>query len=388
MAACLNSTSAICLNRGQCIADHCECNNICFMGSQCEISFNVINLPFPSAILQDHASTHVTYIIFITLLVLIALINNIFALVTLVRERIRTTACGVYLFFYVACSLILMCLFQTTAMTVARYDTDSYRLWSCQIIPYTSLTFGFTAMWLSVGISVEKMLIECFNFRINGSRRRAIIVSIGFFLLSAISNLANIFARHYSIDPSGHPICIYDYISNPQWDRFNEVFCYINVIVPILFHIVCSICILITIARRKILIQSTDRSCQHLCSIWFKQVYDHRDFFIPPLCMIVFVFPNSIYANLLDICITHSDVTKLRLHITFVFMLHGPLIFTFMVYIYPNEIYTREFQETFLYRILCCCFYRKRKQKELLERRRRASSAATIEHLIIETDNL
>jgi hypothetical protein len=79
---------------------------------------------------------------------------------------------------------------------------------------------------------------------------------------------------------------------------------------------------------------------------------------------------------------------KLRLHIAFVFMLHVPIIFTFMIYIYPSEIYTREFQETYLYRILCCCFYRRRKAKELMERRQRALSSATIQHLIIETEHV
>lgn len=104
--------------------------------------------------------------------------------------------------------------------------------------------------------------------------------------------------------------------------------------------------------------------------------------------MILFVFPNSIYGNLLNLCIPYSDVVKLRLHIAFVFMLHGPIIFTFTVYIYPSEIYTKEFQETCLYRALCCCFYRRRKAKELMERRRRASSSATIQHLIIETEHV
>ena len=69
-------------------------------------------------------------------------------------------------------------------------------------------------------------------------------------------------------------------------------------------------------------------------------------------------------------------------------MLHVPIILTFMLYIYPNDIYSREFQETYLYRILCCCFYRRRKAKELTERRRRASSMATISHLIIETEHV
>lgn len=384
MSSCVNSNSTICFNDGQCIDDHCECNNVCFIGIQCEIPFNAIDLPFPSAILQDHSSTHIIYIIVITILVFIALVNNIFALTTLLRERIRTTVCGVYIIIFATCSLILMCLFQSTVLTVARYDTSSYRLWSCNIIPYVSLTLGYTVMWASVGISVEKMLIECFNFNVIGSRLRAILLFFVFFILAAVGNLANIFARDFTLNPLGYSVCIYDFISNPNWDRFNKIFCYIHIIVPIIIHSICSICILTTIARRKILIQSTNRSC----SVWFQQLYTHRDFFIPPLCIILFLFPNSIYRNLLNLCIAYSDIMKLRLHIAFVFMLHVPIIFTFMIYIYPSEIYTREFQETYLYRILCCCFYRRRKAKELMERRQRALSSATIQHLIIETEHV
>ena len=388
MSSCMNSNSTICFNGGQCVEDHCDCSNVCFVGAHCEIPFNVIDLPFPSAILQDRAPTHTIYIIVITILVFIAFVNNIFALAASLRERIRTTVCGVYIIFFATCSLILMCLFQTTVLTVARYDTPTYRLWSCNIIPFTSLTLGYTAMWLSVGISVEKVLIECFNFNTSGSRLRAILLSLGFFILAGVGNLANIFARHYTLDPSGYPICVYDYTSNPVWDRFNKTFCYIHVVIPIILHVVCSICILTTIARRKILIQATARSPRHLCRIWLQQLYAHRDFFIPPLCMIFFVFPNSIYGNLLDICIAYSDVHKLRLHIAFVLMLHGAIIFTFMVYIYPSEINIGEFQETCLYRVLCGCFYRRRKAKELMERRRRASSVTTIQQLIVDTKHV
>lgn len=271
MASCVNSNNSICFNGGQSVENRCDCSNVCFVGTQCETSYNVIDLPFPSAILQDHLSTHTIYIIIITILVFIAFINNIFALVTLLRERIRTTVCGTYIIVFATCSLILMCFFQTTTLTVAHYDSTSYRLWSCNIIPYISLTLGYTAIWLSVGVSVEKVLIECFNFNIYGSRLRAIILSIVFFIFAAITNLANIFARHYTIDPSGYPICVYDYLSNPKWDLFNKIFCYIHIIVPITIHLICSICILTTIARRKILIQTVNQPSQSLGRVWLQQ---------------------------------------------------------------------------------------------------------------------
>ena len=246
-----------------------------FIGPQCEVPFNGVDLPFPSAILQDDSSMHVIYIIVITIFVFIALINNIFALTTLFRERIRTTVCGVYLIIYATCSLILMCLFQTTVLTVVGYDTSSYRLWSCNIIPYVSLTLGYTVMWASVGISVEKMLIECFNFNVNGSRLRAILLFFVFFILAAVGNLANIFARDFAYNPLGNFVCKYDFLSNPKWELFNKIFCYIHIIVPIIIHLICTIFILTSIARRKILIQSTNRPC----SVCLEQLYAHRDFF-------------------------------------------------------------------------------------------------------------
>jgi hypothetical protein len=87
-----------------------------------------------------------------------------------------------------------------------------------------------------------------------------------------------------------------------------------------------------------------------------------------------------------DIFPPYSDVHKLRLHIVFVFILHGPIIFTFMMYIYPSEKYMGEFQETCLYQVLCCCFYRRRKAKELMKRRQRVASVATIQRLLVETE--
>ena len=108
-------------------------------------------------------------------MVFIEFVNTIFALATIRGEQIRPAVCGVYHLVFATFSLIIMCVFQRTAVTVARYDTVSYRLRSCNIIPYISLTLGYKMMWLSVGISVEKILIECSNFGLYGSHFRVIL---------------------------------------------------------------------------------------------------------------------------------------------------------------------------------------------------------------------
>lgn len=83
MSSCVYINSSVCYNHGQCIDDNCDCNNVCYIGLQWETSINRVDLPFPPAILQDHPSTHVIYIILINILVYVALVNDIFALTTL-----------------------------------------------------------------------------------------------------------------------------------------------------------------------------------------------------------------------------------------------------------------------------------------------------------------
>ncbi|CAF1533417.1 unnamed protein product [Rotaria sordida] len=141
-----------------------------------------------------------------------------------------------------------MIFFQTNVGTIAEYDTPSFRLWSCYANPYMSLTMGFTGIWMSVGIAIERVLIECFNMNLYGTRPHAIFVSLGFFIYSAISNVLAIFAREYAPDPSEQSICTYNYTSHPEWEHADLVFSYIHVIVPYVTHLICSICILTTIA--------------------------------------------------------------------------------------------------------------------------------------------
>jgi len=313
--------------------------------------------------LQDTFQARIFYIIIITFLVVIGLINNIAGLMTFTRESIRITACGVYLIVFSICTIIFMIFFQIIVLTIVEYDTPSFRLWSCYANPYISLVMGFEVIWITVGIAIERVLIECFNMDLYGTRRHAVLVSIGVFVFSAISNLPAIFARKYTLDPSGKSICMYDYISSPTWKQVDTVFSYIYDIVPITAHLICSACILTTIARRKILIHRNNHSKQRLYRVWLRQLYIHRDFLVPPIFIIICLLPNSIYGHLIVKCAPYSSSEQLRLHIAFIFLLYIPSVFVYVVYIYPNDSYRKEFRQTWFYRTLCYCFYRRYRQK-------------------------
>jgi hypothetical protein len=218
---------------------------------------------------------------------------------TFTRENIRLTACGVYLIVFCSCTILLMILLETTVLVIAEYDTASFRVWSCYINPYVSLTMGYASIWISVGIAIERVLIECLKLSFYGTRRHAIIISIGLIIYSAISNLPAIFARTYSYDPGGKLLCVYDYTSHPVWEKFDTIFSYIHMIVPCSGHFICSICVLATIVRRKVLIHENTRSKQRVYRVWLRQLYFHRDFFIPPIFLITCLLPNSIHAHFL-----------------------------------------------------------------------------------------
>ncbi len=382
MVSCSNDINASCLNDGQCISNHCICSTACFLGDRCESSYNIIDLPISSAMLEDTPTARIVYMIISTCLVVIGLVNNITGLMTFTRESVRITACGVYLIVFSTSAIICMICLQISVPTVAGYDTPSFRLWSCYASPFISLTMGFTGLWVSVGIAIERVLIECLNMNLYGTRRHAILVSIGFFLFSAISNLPAIFAREYAPDPSGNLICLYDYLSYPQWKQADTIFLYIDVIVPCVVHLICSACIFTAIARRKILLHRNNHPHQRLYHVWLRQLYIHRDFLVPPLFIITCLLPNAIYGHLLVKCVPYSSLGQLRLHIAFIFLLHIPAVFIHLVYIYPNDSYRKEFRQTWFYQVLCCYFHRRYKNSSQQGRQRTLTASSALSQLV------
>ncbi len=373
-----NSNTFQCLNGGQCSrTDTCICTSACFVGNFCEINYNAAHLPLTGAITQDLPTSRGVYILIIILFVLFGLVNNILALTTFVRERIRITVYGVYLILFSILSIGLMITILTYIMTVVRYNNETYKLSACHVIPFISLIMVDGGFLCTVAIAIERVLIECFNFSINESRIRGLIVSFLIICYVTGTNIDEVFIRRITTDVLGREICIYDFDAYPIWRRFDIVFSYTHVIIPCAVHFICSICVLTTIARRKIFIHSLENK---FCRVWLQQLYLHRDFFIPPICIIVCILPHGIMGHLMDICIPYTDKSKLRLHIFFVFLLFVPQMLNFILYIHPNEIYWNEFQKTFFYRKLCYyCYHKQRKlrQQKLIQSENAQRKAST-----------
>lgn len=370
------SINSTCLNGGYCSATNtCICSSACFIGDFCEIDYSAAHLPLAGAINEDSPSSRNAYIVIFFFFGFIGLINNILSLTTFVREKIRFTAYGIYLIVFSILSIILMLTILTYILTAAQYNSDAYKFAACHIIPFISLIMTDGSILCTAAIAIERVLIECFNFSIRGSKIRAICASLIIILYVAGSNIDEVFVRRVSKNRMGQDTCIYDFAGYPLWESFDTVFSYTHVIIPCVIHVTCSICALTTIARRKILIRDIEKS---FYQVWLEQLYYHRDFFIPPVCIIICILPHGILGHLIKPCIPYSDKVKLRLHISFVLLLFVPQMLNFILYVYPNDIYFKEFQQTFFYRKLCCyCHHKNRKvqQQKIVQRRKMSVSA-------------
>lgn len=367
---CSNKSNEFqCFHNSKCSENGtCICTSACFTGNFCEIVNNAARLPLSGAIMEDYPSTRNIYIIIFVLFGLIGLINNILALTTFLRERIRITVYGVYLNLLSILSIALMITILTYVMTIARYNNEIYRHSACHILPFISLILVDGGMFCTAAIAIERVFIECFNFSINGSRIRGILVCLVIIFYVAASNIDEIFIRRRIRDLNGIEICTYHFDDYPIWRRFDIIFSYTHVIIPCVVHLICSICALITIARRKLFIRNTKRKFYHE---FFEQIYLHKDFFIPPLCLIICILPHGILGHILKTCIPYSNKSKVRLHIAFVLFLFVPQMLSFILYVYPNEIYWKEFQQTFIYRQCCCCYCYEKQRKLRQEKSRR-----------------
>jgi hypothetical protein len=312
--------------------------------------------------LQDTSIAQIIYIIIFILQSTIGLLNNFLALKTFIRQRIRITVCGVYLIISSSCNLILMLLIYTNIITLLHYDNDIYLQWNCFALAYLCLTLDYIYIWMSVAIIIERLLIECLDFNIFGSRLRAIIVSCCIIFFVGLSNLPEIFAREIIQDLFNHSICSYDAKKNYVWYRAEYIISYFHVLIPTIAHFISIICILTSIARRKIFIGGYLKLRKsQIYRMWLKQLYIHRNFLISPLSIIICIFPHAIvHYILLSMCMKGGGIVPIRLHIALVLMLSVPAMLTFVIYVYPNEFYLKEFQQTSIYHFFC----RKKKNNE------------------------
>ncbi|CAF2034766.1 unnamed protein product [Rotaria magnacalcarata] len=333
------------LNENRCLFGVCICPKTYYISQHSNIIHNgSLTLPMIGAILYDLPSLRYVYCFIFICLALIGLINNIFSIMTFIRERIQYTICGVYLIFYSLFSLLLMILIMTNVIIAVYYDKYIFRLWACYGYPYLSTVTVYISMLISSIIVIEHVCHLYFNFDPFRSRKQPVQITLLFLLLISISNLDKIFGRTLSIDEVGYYSCSYKDFSYKYW---SNILYYIYIIIPCFIHFTCLICILLILIKRHPL----------------RKIILYQSYFTPSVFIIFCMTLNGLYLYLFDFHLTYSSGYLIRLHIGFIFLLYTPQIFTYMIYVMPNNDYVKEFYQIWFYRKLCCCFYDKKRHR-------------------------
>ena len=348
MTFCSNDTN--CIDSGRCVLGIC----VCTTSKINETRYNALTLPIVGAILHDIPSLRHIYLFVFIFLASIGLLSNLFSLITFIRDRIRFTISGIYLIIFSICGIIAMILFLTNIITAFRYDDYLFRLWACHGYPYLFLVISNTGILMTTAIAIENILNRCYSFDRFRSRKCPLFISFSLFILILILNLDKIFTRCLIVDQSGHFYCTYKSHPYKFWFYINNFTSYGYMIISCIIHLICIIFILLKLKQQK--------------QKWYRKLLIYQDILLPSFLIILCLCSYVIFRNLLNSYITLSNEFYIRLHVGFIGFVYIPQIFAFVIYVLPNRYYLKEFQQSWIYRIVfCCCFYNQQRPTQEFE---------------------
>ena len=341
----------------------------CTGGPQCEITYNYLSFSMSSSMSVDvlsavtqeqHQFFLFLYTFLITFFVFVAIVNNLICIETFLKStKIRITTCGVYLLVYSVYSLVGMCILEVITLVTLFFNDQllSNSVLYCRFLPGCVNILYFASLWTSSFLAVERTLIECFNshYSLYRTRRYSIIASILLLIVLSLINVSTILGRKIVPNPMNemYYICVLGNQLSFNWEIIDKTLNsrYLHYGIPCLLHLLSSLLVLQHIARRKIYISCLTRSRWPF--VFLQQVRSHKDFFIPPILILVCATPHTLLLQLKsDQCVQNSMKFYLRFHLLLDMIIYLPQIITFFVYIYPSRIYRTQFHKTYAYTVI------------------------------------
>ena len=331
-----------------------QSNNYLRFSMSASMSIDILS----QRILEWQVTLIVIYVSLSTLHFVTAVICNLLAIVTLFRKKIRITSSGVYLIVFSLASLIGMILlyFRIIVTLFFNEELDKNTLIHCRIIT-TILNFTLIlCLWTGALVSVERVLIQCFKYNFYRSRKCAIIISGLLILLTAVANITTFIGWQSAVHPIVPNMRLCKFRQFPvHWKLVDEIVnsMYIHFVTPWFLHVLSIVCVLIHIIRRKIILTDVER-CDW-SKIMRQQLKKHKDFFIPPILILICTLPHVLLTNLSGSntqysCLKSNMYIYLRLHIALDFLYYSPQTVGFFTYIYPSKVYMNQFRETWVVR--------------------------------------
>ena len=356
-STCLNRTQ--CDNGGQCLLNTpicpaytmCECGD-CFYGTKCQFTTEGSSLSL-DVILSYHIRQKVPVsrqtipvkisIVLTTLFALMGLINGICSTSTFRMKTIREVACGLYLYVLSIVSFFTLTLFILKFCFLVFFQSSfiTNRLIqkiSCYSIDYLLQSFVTIQDWLSVCVSIDRILIvtQPSNRRGNDRikfARWTIPLTIFIVFISFIYEPLN---RELIVDEGDQRmLCIIRYSLSIR--IYNLIIRIIHFFIPFIIHIVCASIIIISVARNRSKAHKNKNYKQYLR----EQFHENKHLIISPSILVILALPRLIIAFLTG-CMKSIRYPWLFLAAYFVSFL--PPFVTSIIFILPSTTYKDQFK--------------------------------------------
>jgi hypothetical protein len=294
--------------------------------------------------------TEYAYGIIITSFILLGILNNLLSLYTFIlSKKIRITSLGIYLILYCILSLITVIGIAIYLINILYFDhrtlSTGYHFFSCSVLPVLIISMASGCLWLSACAAIERILVESDVLQLFGSRQHSFIVSIFLFITVNLSRIYGIFYRHIITHPFLKNLKLCEFTPTPSIKILDNVAEMFHLIGPCLVHFLCALWVLFRIIKHKIdLNYDAQATPSQWWSTWKQQIRNHMDFLIPPLLIMICILPHVITFHLLITC--SDTLFRMRLNVILNYLVHIPEIFTFFIYIYPSNIYWKQFLQT------------------------------------------
>jgi hypothetical protein len=252
---------------------------------------------------------------------------------------------------YSISSFLALIFLEMIAVATLLYNNElnKYPQLYCSILPallYLALNIN---LWLSAFIAVERVLIQFEYLSIYRTRKYSLMVLIILFIFRITASVISALGRGVGKSPilTTSYVCLFNYFPNNNLSTVYKVVCsvYLDTVIPLFLIFLSVVLTLAHIIRRKIILIGLEEISWQL--LIKQQISRHKDFFIPPLVIIICTLPDKTLISIADSYCIEKGMQKfyLRLHIALDLILHSPLIFTFFIYIYPSNVYRKLFQQ-------------------------------------------
>ncbi|CAF4627184.1 unnamed protein product, partial [Rotaria sp. Silwood2] len=188
-----------------------ESNNYLRFSMSASMSIDILS----QKTLKWQVALKVIYISLSTLQFLTATICNLLTMKTLLKKKIRITSLGVYLIVFILASLIGMILLYVRIIVtlVFNEELDKNSLIHCRIITTILNSTLILSLWTGAFVSIERVLIQLYNYSLYRSRKYAVIISVLLILLTAAANITTFIGWQ----SAAHPI-----VTNMRLCKFRQ----------------------------------------------------------------------------------------------------------------------------------------------------------------------